>query len=139
VGRVGSGWLCDKYNLKNVSVIFYVVFALGMVCFIYTSSESFWIIIPAVILYGLGWGGIFTVRGPLALDYFGRKNYGSIFGWLMGMITIGGIIGPLFAGWVYDTYASYRIAWIIYAVITFISIIILASTPRIARTEGPGK
>ncbi len=130
-GRVASGWLGDKYNVKVVTTVFFLVLALGMVCFIFATGEAIWMIIPAIILYGIGWGGNFTLRAPLLREYFGRGNYGFIFGIMIGLVTLGGIAGPLFAGWIYDTFASYRLAWIAFAVLVFVSTIIIATTPPV--------
>jgi MFS family permease len=64
-------------------------------------------------------------------EYFGRSRFGSIFGFLMGISALGGIAGPLFAGWVYDTWASYYIAWLTLAILVFVAMIIIATTPSI--------
>jgi len=49
----------------------------------------------------------------------------------------GQIIGAPLAGWTYDTWGSYQGIWFIFAALTFVSVIIMATTPA-ARRLNPG-
>ena len=89
------------------------------------------ILVPFIILFGLGWGSNNTLRTAMLREYFGMSRFGSIFGFIMGISALGGIAGPLFAGWVYDTLASYQIAWLTFAILVFASVIIISTTPSI--------
>ena len=54
-------------------------------------------------------------------DYFGRLNYGSIFG-LSGMVQMAGsMLGTIFAAYVFDTTGDYRFAFLTFAVLLSIS------------------
>jgi len=130
-GRLCSGWLADRFNKKRVAAIFFTFTVLGLLCLSYISSETTWILVPFFILFGLGWGSNNTLRTSMLREYFGRSRFGSIFGFMMGLSALGGIAGPLFAGWVYDTWASYQIAWLTLAILVFASVIIIATTPSI--------
>ena len=130
-GRLCSGWLADRFNKKRVAAIFFTFTVLGLLCLSYISSEAKWILVPFVILFGLGWGSNNTLRTSMLREYFGRSRFGSIFGFMMGISALGGMAGPLFAGWVYDTWASYQIAWLTLAILVFASVIIIATTPSI--------
>ena len=50
---------------------------------------------------------------------------------MMGIIALGGIAGPLFAGWVYDNWAGYQIAWITHTILAFAAFIIILNTPPV--------
>jgi MFS family permease len=128
-GRLCSGWMADRFNKKRVAAIFFNLPVLGLLCLSYISSETMWILVPFVILFGFGWGSNNTLRTAMLREYFGRSRFGSIFGFMMGISALGGFIGPLFAGWVYDTWASYQIAWLTLAILVFASVIIIATTP----------
>ena len=130
-GRLCSGWLADRFNKKRVAAIFFAFTVLGLLCLSYVSSEATWILVPFVILFGFGWGSNNTLRASMLREYFGRSSFGSIFGFMMGISALGGIAGPLFAGWVYDTWASYQVAWLTLAILVFASVIIIATTPSI--------
>ena len=88
---------------------------LGLICFNYVLNDRMWPLIPFVILYGIGWGSNLPMRAALMREYFGRNNFGTIFGFMMGMVAIGGVTGPIIAGWVFDNWGSYHPIWIAFA------------------------
>ena len=88
-----------------------------------------WLIVPFIILFGIGWGSNLPIRAALLREYFGRSNFGTIFGFMTGMIALGHVVGPLFAGWVFDNWGSYRAAWLMFACLVFVASIITATTP----------
>jgi MFS family permease len=55
-------------------------------------------------------------------EYFGRDSFSKILGIIMGFASIGGIIGPTLAGWVFDTLRSYQLIWLIFCGLSSISI-----------------
>ena len=46
----------------------------------------------------------------LARDYFGQHIMGTVFGAAAMLSSLGMSIGPVFGGWVFDTYHNY--AWL---------------------------
>ena len=64
-----------------------------------------------------------VLRGSILREYFGRESLGKMLGIVMGSGSIGGIIGPTLAGWVFDSWGSYRIIWPAFS--TFIAIAIM--------------
>lgn len=134
-GRLGSGWTADRYGPKIVTLGLSAIFFLGIICLNLASDESIWIFVPYVILYGIGWGGLFTMRASLVREYFGRSNYGSIYGFMQGISALS-LLGPIFAGWVFDTWNGYQIVWQIYAVLAFLAIIAIFTLPSTGNSPG---
>lgn len=132
VGRLGAGWVSDRYNSKMVSVVGFALFFLGMTFLNYTTVELTWIIILHVIFYGLGWGALFTMKASLVQDYFGRSSYGSIYGFMQGIMVLS-LLAPIFGGWVKDTWNNYDLAWQTYMVSAFIAVIIMITLPSVGR------
>jgi MFS family permease len=89
--------------------------SLGLLCFSWITDNRAWLIVPFFVLFGVGYGGVNTSRVSLVREYFGRSNFGTIFGLLTGVSTIGSILGPYLAGWVYDSWSSYQVIWFIFA------------------------
>ncbi|MFC1942799.1 MFS transporter [Chloroflexota bacterium] len=137
VGRIGSGWLCEKFNKKRIVTGFFAMMVLGLLCESYASAELMWIIVPFIIFYGIGWGGMSTMRVAMLSEYFGRRRFGSIFGFNMGLVALGNIGGPLFAGWVFDNWGSYQIAWLTLTILVFIGMLIIAATPPLSTSSQP--
>jgi sugar phosphate permease len=134
LGRLSAGWLADRYNIKWVSTGFFLSLMAGLLFMAYVTSLAMWMIIPFAFLFGVGWGGNNTLRVNLTDRYFGGTNFGAIYGILTGINALGGLLGPLFAGWIYDNQGSYKIAWLALSALVLLSIALLAILP--ARTRG---
>jgi MFS family permease len=114
IGRYGFGWLSDRFNKKWLLIILLSMQPISLLLLM--RVRFFTDIIPFVILYSIAYGGIMVGKAIITGDYFGRKNYGTIFGAIQGLSTFGSIAGPLIAGWVYDVNGSYDLAFISFAI-----------------------
>ena len=129
-GRLGSGWLGDKFDRRLVATGSFAMIGCGMLFFEYVSTTSTWMLVPFLVLFGIGYGGSNTLRSSLVREYFGRTNFGTIFGLIVGIGGIGGIIGPTLAGWAYDNWGSYYAIWFLFAVLAVVALIsVLKITP----------
>jgi len=131
-GRLGAGWLGDRFDKRWVATGCFTIMGLGLLAFSYLSYEAIALIFPFAIFFGIGWGGNTTLRAALLREYFGRSRFGSILGLTMGMLALGTIIGPLFAGWVFDNRNSYHAAWLTFACFVVIALIIMMTTPSVS-------
>lgn len=130
VGRLSSGWLADRFNKKHTAVGFIVIVSVGLLFFSHASAERMWPLIPFVILFGIGWGSHITIRAAVLREYFGRSKLGTIFGFMMALSSVGAVIGPIFAGWVFDSQDSYYFAWLLFAGLVFLAAIVMETIPR---------
>lgn len=71
---------------------------------------------------GIGIGGTMPMRAILKLQFFGMRSFAIIQGLLLIFVTLGTIVSPPFAGWVYDTFKNYQVAWLSFAIFTLITI-----------------
>ena len=126
IGRFGLGWLCDIIDKKMVLVSAYSLMALGMLAFSFAHMQIF--LITFLFLFPIGFGGIMALRGAIIRAYFGRSAFGKLVGLVMGMAAMGGIVGPTFAGWVFDTTGSYHQAWIFLSMLLVLAIILILLT-----------
>ena len=79
-----------------------------------------------VALYGFAHGALFVVVSPTIAEYFGLRDHASLFGIVVFCGTIGGAIGPILAGSVFDLTGSYNIAFAtLFILITLSSIVVL--------------
>jgi MFS family permease len=83
----------------------------------------------------LGYGGSTAVRPSMVSEYFGRANFGTVFGLIVGINAIDGIIGPPLAGWVYDTWGSYQGAWLAYAGLAVAAVLLIFNVSRVEMTR----
>jgi MFS family permease len=119
VSRYGFGWLGDRFNKKWLLIILFIIQPIAIFSLI--RVRLFIDIIPFVLLYSTAYGGTTVVKAIIMGDYYGRKNYGTIFGVIQGISTLGGIAGPLIAGLVYDIKGSYQLAFTAFAIMMVLS------------------
>jgi len=124
-GRLGFGWLGDKFSRRLAATASFIMIGVGVLCFAYASTLSIWLLVPFLVLLGIGYGGSNALLPALGREHFGRANFGSIYGLMEGIGTIGGIIGPAAAGWSYDNWGSYQIIWLLLAGMATIAIILV--------------
>ena len=122
-GRLSFGWLGDKFSKGLVATTSFIMISCGVFCFAYASNMRIWLLVPFLVLLGIGYGGTNAILPPLGREYFGRTNFGSIYGLMEGIGTIGAIIGPTLAGWAYDNWGNYQIIWLLLAGLAVIAII----------------
>jgi MFS transporter, OFA family, oxalate/formate antiporter len=131
IGRLGSGWLSDRISKKQTAIVSFGMLSLGTLLFSYVSSDTLWLLILSFILLSIAYGCTNTLRAVLLREYFGRTRFGTIFGFLLGIISLGAIVGPFVAGWIFDISGGYRDTWLILTALNVASVVIMIITPRI--------
>ena len=91
-----------------------------------------WLLYGAMLVYGFGHGGLFTVVSPTVAEYFGLRAHGAIFGLILFCGTIGGAIGPVLAGRVFDVTGSYDWAFICLAVLVSLGLLLVLKLPVVS-------
>lgn len=134
LGRLSSGWLGDRLGRKQVFIASLTLMSIGVFIFGYINSERMWLIIPFLVTLSLGWGGSVTTRITVQREYFGRSNFGTILGFISGMMMLGNGTGAPLAGWVFDTWNSYQGAWLSYSAVTLVGAILLLTMPTYRST-----
>lgn len=122
IGRLGFGWLGDIFDKRYVMAVAYSLVGVGILAFSYVQIR--WLILPFLILFPLSWGAM-VLRGAIMREYFGMAFFGKIFGIMMGIATVGGVMGPFLAGWTYDTFGSYHPIWLAFAGVSIIPVILM--------------
>jgi len=129
-GRLGFGWLGDKLDKRRVTAVGFAAMSLGLLFFGYASTVGAWLLLPFLILFGIGYGGSITMRATLLREYFGRSKFGTILGFAMGVMMLGGIIGAPLAGWVFDNWGSYQGIWLVLAGMAVIGLVLITTISR---------
>jgi len=123
VGKFGFGWLCDRIPAKYACAIGLMLEMAGIIILIRVGPASPMAIVWLyAITIGLGVGNWLPTSSMLTSTNFGLANYGTIFGVVTLFIYIGTAIGPLMAGYMYDTMNTYHWAFIIFAALYVIAI-----------------
>ncbi len=139
IGKFVFGWLCDKIHAKYACAI--SLFLLGMGTFMLLgidAQSSMAFIWCYAIIYGLGNGGWLPTMSMLVNINFGLASYGAILGMVNMVQSTGCAIGPLFAGYMFDTLGTYRLPFTVFLA-SYIPGIIAILVTRRPRQYRPAK
>ncbi len=128
VGRFGFGFVADQLDKRYVMAGAYALLCLGVLMFA-TVYES-WQVLIVLPLFGFGWGGVIPTRPALQAEVFGMRAFGAIQGLVFTIATMGALVGPVFAGWMYDQTESYRLSFGILASVGFLAVPLTATLQR---------
>jgi MFS family permease len=138
-GTLLIGWLIDRYPLAWVTLVQFGVIAVGILCLMeLTQVGAIWLLIAHAVLYGLGVGGtdaywITTFKRRIPENLF-VKGYGIFYFFQLA----GLIVGPGFAGLLYDFSGSYTkslAAGLANLILPFIMCLALSYRPLPDKTE----
>ena len=105
VGRLTVGGSVDRIGGRRAYILCFVPLITSLVLFIFIPTP--WLLYGAVAIYGFGHGGFYPVLSPIVAEYFGLRSHGAIFGVVVFFGTIGGALGLIMAGSVFDIWSSY--------------------------------
>jgi MFS family permease len=111
-GQFFFGWVSDRIaDPKYSAALGYAVMAVGMILLLQTRTVE--MLIVYAMVFGFGYGCLGPLLPIIAADRFGRQTMGAVFGLLIFFVVgVGGALGPLLGGLVYDLTGSYRWAWL---------------------------
>ncbi len=137
-GRLGFGWLGDKMSKRRLTAFGFALLSLGLLLFGLVAEGHFWLLALFLVPFAIGFGGTNTMRAVLSREYFGAKNFGTILGFVMGVGTVGSIIGAPLAGFVFDRLGSYQPVWFAYSGLAVLSLLMISVTPplRVKSRDG---
>lgn len=108
VGRVGGGWLLDRIWAPITAVAIFALPAIGGWLLAHQGISEL-TAFCAVASLGLAAGFEFDLLAYLVSRYFGQRSYGTIYGCFFAMVVIGGGLGPVLYGYVFDRTGTYDV------------------------------
>lgn len=108
LGRLGCGWLLDRFWAPGVASSCLLFPIIGLTVLLAAPEPVFYLGILVVLCLGLAQGAEVDFVAFLIPRYFGMENYGSLFGCFAMLISISLALGGILFGYVYDSYLSYR-------------------------------
>ena len=132
-GRILLGMAGDRIGNKLAYVIGFVFISISL--FWLLVAKELWMLYLFAAIFGFGYGGLSALVSPIIAELFGLSSHGVIFGVVIMLGgTAGMAIGPFLAGHIFDVTGSYQSAFLMYAVISVIGLI-LVSRLRPVRLE----
>jgi len=121
IGRIAIGYASDRIGNRLSLIGSFVLMVLAL--YWVTVAGEVWMLYLFAVVFGFGYGGLAVLESTLPAELFGLRSLGTIVGVIACSFTIGGAIGPVLAGSIFDVTGSYQSAFLVCAV--FSSIILI--------------
>jgi len=121
VGRLLVGYLLDIWDPRLIGVSALCLPAVAALLLLSSSDPGFVLLFSAGALVGLGLGAEVDVLSFLTARFFGPAIYGTMFGTLMGIMSLGLGSGPGFTALMFDWDQSYIPVLVILALVSLAS------------------
>lgn len=112
VGKFGFGLVADLLPPKAVLLLNLAVMCVGAFLMATMRADLVWY---ALILFGLGWGGLYTMIQLLAVNAFGLSSAGKILGMVTMFDATTAGLGIWLAAKIFDLTGTYHLAFQIVA------------------------
>lgn len=125
LGRFVSGFVIDDQGSKRVMMACFVLLLAGL-GWLQIATQP-WMLYLFAVVYGLAHGGFFTAISPLVAEWFGIHSHGALFGIVVFFGTIGGAVGPILAGYLFDQSGSYQSTFRMITAMALVAMVLLIS------------
>ncbi len=137
-----SGRLTDKFGAGRVISVSIIMLIFSSLLYLVATEEllestfpdsGFWVLVAARFMHGVSGAAILTA-GLAAASQLWPNNFGETAGSLIGMATVGALLGPVIGGWAFEISASS--AFLILAGLTFLALpMVLYASKEIGHGE----
>ena len=122
IGRLILSAASDYLGHRNTLILMYITMGVSFALW-WVGGQVFLLTLFA-IFFGLGSGGYVAIIAPLLAEYFGTEKIGSMLGYFMPSIAIGGFFGPFLAGYSFDIWNDYQLPIAISSCFCFIAAVL---------------
>jgi MFS family permease len=123
IGRVGTGYLLDRFFAPYLAAILFGGAAVG-IGLLWMSHATAMALVGAFLI-GLGLGAELDIIAYLISRYFGLRSFGEIYGSAVSAFLLAGALGPLLMGAGFDLTGSYRTPLAAFFTLTVIATVLM--------------
>jgi sugar phosphate permease len=110
VGTLASGWLTDRYDPRRLLAFYYILRGCSLLLLPFV--DSFIGLMIFATFFGLDYIATVPPTSTLAADIFGRRNVGTIFGWIFAAHQLGAASAAWLGGIARDTLGDYQVSFL---------------------------
>jgi MFS family permease len=111
LGRLLTGFLVDRIGTRKSMTICFVFLIAGFL-WLQVAREA-WMLYLFAAIYGVAHGSFFTLISPTVARLFGIGSHGVLLGIVLFSGNLGGAIGPVVAGYIFDLTRSYQLVFLL--------------------------
>lgn len=138
-GRIVFGWLSDRLGQVATIIVSYSFSIIGTVLLLYLHDASqHWLLWCHIVIYGLGFGARGPLTSALVTQMFHGRSWGAILGFLEVGSGLGGTVGPLLSGLLFDWTKSYVASFCLSMVILALAVLSAWLAGRQWQADGGG-
>ena len=128
IGTLASGWICDRFGEKVPLAGYYFLRGLTLIFLPYLDTTAGLFAFAAI--YGLNYITTVPATTGLTAKHYGRYSVGELSGWIFVFHQLGAAFGSLFAGYAYDLFHNYTLAFHSAAALAFIASTMVLAIPE---------
>jgi sugar phosphate permease len=134
-GRLGMGWLADRFPKKYVMLVIYLFVALAIPLLFVADARG--AIYAFAVVFGLGLGGEYMVIPLMAGELFGVRVLGRTMGVVLTADGVAEAVAPWLVGRMHDVTGSYATGFGALIACAVTGAIAVALLPRASSPPGP--
>jgi sugar phosphate permease len=137
--RFALGWVGDMVGRRPMFVVSFVLIGIGLLVFGRLNPAQLWLIPVYYLTFATGHATFVVMSQTVVADYFGTRRFATIRGLSHSTAMPLGLIGPVFAGWMFDRTGSYEIAFTVLSSCAIFAAIctLLIRRPQWSDISGP--
>ncbi len=129
--RIPMGMLSDTFRRSYIVAVSVALQGVGILLFwVINGTSPFWLILLFAVIYGIGVGGKQAAWTPIVAEYFGTRNFGTIFGLISIFTTLSAVVSQPLTGWIYDKYHDYKVWWLVLFIFGVVALAFILTIPR---------
>ncbi len=113
LGRLLTGFLVDRIGTRKSMTICFILLIASFL-WLQVAREA-WMLYCFAAIYGVAHGSFFTLLSPTVARLFGIGSHGVLLGIVLFSGNLGGAIGPVVAGYIFDLTRSYQLVFLLLA------------------------
>jgi sugar phosphate permease len=128
VGRLGMGWLADRWPRKRVMLLIYLIVASAIPPLFLAPTTT--TLSVAALLFGIGLGGDYMIIPLMAADLFGLAIMGRVMGVVLTADSVAESLVPMVVAGIRDRTGSYEGGFAVLLALALIGAVAISLLPR---------
>lgn len=127
-GRFVIGLAADKIGCRRALIICFGILIVALLLFQIALASLVLFIFG--LFYGFCHGGFYALISPVVAEFFGTRYHGGILGVFIFWGSVGGAIGPLLVGYIFDITSSYHLSFLLLLALAVMGLVVILLSNR---------